>query len=138
MALFTTVAVALGACGASSDDTAEESAPVTVVRTTPATTPTTVPTDEPVSTTASTDGPESTTTITVPATPSEIVITAPGLYPEGLTYDPVNDRFIVGSLFTGQLLAADDDGSTTEVAASPGSNLTGVEADVPGTDCSSR
>lgn len=138
-ALFATVAVTLGACGTSSDDTAEESAPVTEVRTTPATTPTTVPTDEPMpstgptnepeSTTVSTDGAESTTTLTVPATPSEIVITAPGLYPEGLTYDPVNDRFIVGSLFTGQLLAVDDDGSTTEVAPSPGSNLTGVEAD---------
>ncbi len=128
MALFAAVAVTLGACGASSDDTAEESAPVTVVRTTPATTPTTAPTNEPESTTASTDGPES--TITVPATPSEIVITAPGLYPEGLTYDPVNDRFIIGSLLGGQLLAVSDDRSITAVAESPGSNLTGIEADI--------
>lgn len=140
MALFATVAVALGACGASSDDTAEESAPVTVVRTTPATMPTTVPADEPVpttvptnepeSTTASTDGPESTTAVPVTAIPGEILITAPGLYPEGLTYDPLGDRFIVGSLLRGQLLAIGADGSIAEVTASPGSNLTGIEVDI--------
>lgn len=71
--------------------------------------------------------PESTTPDVVP--PTEVVIAQPGLYPEGLSWDPVGDRFIVGSLLGGQLLAVADDGSTTPFPDSPGANLTGIEAD---------
>lgn len=60
------------------------------------------------------------------------MITEPALYPEGLTYDPVGDRFIVGSLLDGRLVGVGDDGSITEVTESPGSNLTGIEADTVG------
>ena len=66
------------------------------------------------------------------AADGEIVITSPGLYPEGLTHDPVGDRFIIGSLVGGQLLAIETDGSVSEFAPSLGGNVTGVEADVAG------
>jgi sugar lactone lactonase YvrE len=134
MALLAAAGLALGACSDGTDDVAE-SVPVTDGGADPEPAPTTPLTTAPASTAGAptTDAqPLETSTTTVTTTPSEIVITEPGLYPEGLTYDPVNDRFIVGSLLGGQLLAVSDDGSTNAVAESPGSNLTGIEADVSG------
>lgn len=135
------VALSLGACGGGGDDDAEETmasadaeAASETTSTAPPTTASIVTSTEPSSTTTpvATDAPpveESEPTTPDAPIPSEIVITEPGLYPEGLTYDPVGDRFIVGSLLGGQLLAVADDGSTTPFADSPGSNLTGIEAD---------
>jgi hypothetical protein len=60
----------------------------------------------------------------------EPVITSPDLYPEGVTHDPVGDRFIFGSLVAGPLLAIEADGSVTEFTPPLGGNVTGVEADV--------
>lgn len=80
-------------------------------------------------TTASEPRPETTRPTAVRDVPEEIVIEAPGLYPEGITYDPVGDRFVVGSLLGGELVAVGDDGSITPVTESPGANLTGIEAD---------
>lgn len=135
---------ALGACGGSAEDSAGESAPVSASSTATAPEPTTVATDaatttavpdptttavpDPTTTAAPTTV-ESTTTTAAPATGSEIVINVPARYPEGLTYGPDGGRFIVGSLLGGQLLAVDDDGATAPVTESPGSNLTGIEAD---------
>lgn len=135
---FSVAALSLGACGGGGDDDDANTAPSAAPGSASESTPTTasVATTEPSS-------PAATTTTGAPPTeqpepttpdapiPSEIVITEPGLYPEGLTYDPVGDRFIVGSLLGGQLLAVADDGSTTSFADSPGSNLTGIEADAP-------
>lgn len=127
MALLAAVTVVLAACGDSTDDTAAENIPVSE---TPEPTPTAPPADVPEPTTVDTPTTlESTTTIAVSAEPSEVVIIEPGLYPEGLAYDPVGDRFIVGSLLAGRLLAVGDDGSFTDVAPNPGSNLTGIEVD---------
>ena len=49
-----------------------------------------------------------------------------------LTYDPVGNQFVVGSLIAGQLLAVGLDSAVSPFAESPGANLTGVEADVAG------
>jgi hypothetical protein len=60
------------------------------------------------------------------------VIASPALYPECLTYDPVGDRFVIGSLIGGRLLAIERNRSVTEVALGPGGNLTAIEFDVEG------
>lgn len=120
MARFAIAAAILAGCGESADEVTGDGTSVTDAETVPGT----------VATTTTTRAP--TTREPIPAsTATEIVITAPALYPEGLTYDPVGERFIVGSLLSGELVAVDDDGSITPVAPSPGSNLTGIEADEP-------
>ena len=91
VALFAAAVVAVAACGGTDDDSATTNAPATTI-------------------TAAAPSPP----------PGEIVITAPSLYPEGLTYDPVGDRFIVGSLLDGRLVAVGDDGSITEVTEQSG------------------
>ncbi|MEQ8842680.1 MAG: hypothetical protein RIB98_16990 [Acidimicrobiales bacterium] len=124
MSVTTVAALALGACAGSSDDTSAETPPPSEAEAEAETTPTAAPADEPSTTEESTP-----TSVAIPA-PSPIVLTAPALYPEGLTFDPVGDRFIIGTLLGGELLAVDDDGSISTLAESPGSNLTGVEVDV--------
>lgn len=119
------VALALGACGGSSGDASAEAPPPSEAEA--EVTPTAAPTDAPAVTTA--EAPTETPTSAAIPDPSQIVITAPALYPEGLTFDPVGDRFIIGTLLGGELFAVDDDGSISPLTESPGSNLTGVEAD---------
>lgn len=130
-------ALVLSACGSDDPETADETSEVAADET-PAAAPTTtatVATTPTTSTTAATpEDPSATTEAPAAAevATSEVIVTAPGLFPEGLTYDPVGDRFVMGSLIAGQLLAVDDEGGVSPFADSPGANLTGVEADVVG------
>jgi sugar lactone lactonase YvrE len=48
-----------------------------------------------------------------PIAPELVTIVSPGLYPEGIEYDEVGGRFLVGSLGNGTVTAVSDDGTLT-------------------------
>lgn len=48
-----------------------------------------------------------------PPAPELVTIVSPGLYPEGIEYDEIGERFLVGSLGTGAITAVADDGTLT-------------------------
>lgn len=130
------LAVVLTACG-SSDTTepsvaADDSVAPTTSEVVDETTTTADSTAAPPTVEAETTTSEASTSEVEADGPAAVVVTAPGLFPEGLTYDPVGHRFIIGSFWTGQLLAVGADGSSIPFAAPPGANLTGVEADPDG------
>lgn len=55
----------------------------------------------------------------VVATPDEIALSVPGLYPEGVDYDTKNKRYFVTSLFTGNVGTVNDAGEYTLFAGDP-------------------
>ncbi len=125
------VSAALLLASCSSDDTADTgAAETTVSETTSTEAETTVTEAETTTTEADTTTVAETVAEATPSGEGEIVINQAGLFPEGLSYDPTSDRFVVGSLLAGQLLWVDQDGTLTPVADAPATNLTGVEVDV--------
>jgi hypothetical protein len=78
--------------------------PVPTTEPEPTVVPTTVPTNEPEP-----------TAVPEPVGPTEgpdlILVAQPGLFPEGIEYDAVNGRFLLGSIGEGTIYAVNDDGT---------------------------